>query len=335
MNKIYRAGSEVVIIDPTPDLIPLIKKMNPNFEIESKPPKNYEPLFLKARESGSLDEKLRMSMAFMYHCEICGLRCGANRFKRAGKCSASNKPAYYPPFIHICEESVINPALILNFTECPMNCAYCIAKAKNKQKPLSFDADEFWKQAEVLLKNQIKPKVLEFGGGEPSLYIPWIILLLKHAPYDFGLPIVLNHSLYISPEAFEALNGLIDVYLADFRYGSNACAERLSKVNSYLECAVKGIEALSRSKGKIIVRILVLPNHFICCHRRSLEILAEFKDRVWLSVLDQYVPEYQASYHRDIARRPTPSETARVKELAAKLGLRDVNENAENFWIAE
>lgn len=332
MNRIYRVGGEVVLIDPTPDVLPLIKKMNPRFRIASHPPKRYEPLFVKSKKSGELDEKIRKAEESLTSCKLCAWECGADRTKEKGRCRASSTALCYPPFIHIAEESVINPALILNFAFCSLDCVYCIAKDKNESVPSVLSGEAFWKQAEGLYK-AFRFQAVEFGGGEPSLFIPSILRLLNSAPSELALPIVLNSNLFLSPQAVELCDGVVDVYLVDFRYAGKKCAERLSKAPNYFEAAWKALESMTKQEAKIIVRILVLPNHFECCHKPVIERLSEMKQRIWISVLDQYVPAHLALCFPDIARRPNPKEVEEVKSLARSLGLRDVEEKPEAFWI--
>jgi putative pyruvate formate lyase activating enzyme len=332
MNRIYRAGGEIVLIDPTPDMLPLIKKMNPRFKIASRPPKRYEPLFVKSKRTGELDERLRKAEESLRSCKLCAWECGADRAKEKGVCRASSTALCYPPFIHIAEESVINPALILNFAFCSLDCVYCIAKEKNESVPSVLSGEAFWNQAEALFKS-FPFQTIEFGGGEPSLFIPSILSLLKTSPPELSLPIVLNSNLFLSPQAVELCDGIVDVYLVDFRYAGKKCAERLSKAPNYFEAAWKALESLAKQKAKIIVRILVIPNHFECCHKSVIEKLSKLRERIWISVLDQYVPAHLALCFPDIARRPNRKEVEEVKRLAESLGLRDVEEKPEAFWI--
>lgn len=331
MNRIYRAGEEIILVDPTPEMLPIIKKMNPRFKIDSRPPKRYEPLFVKSKQSGELDEKIRKAEEGLRSCKLCAWECGADRAKEKGKCRASSTALCYPPFIHIAEESVINPALILNFAFCSLDCVYCIAKEKNESIPSALSGEAFWKQAESLYKS-FRFQAIEFGGGEPSLFIPSILRLLNSAPEELALPVVLNSNLFLSPQAVELFDRIIDVYLVDFRYAGEKCASRLSNAPNYFEAAWRSIESLTKQQAKIIVRILVLPNHFECCHKPVIEKLSKLKERIWISVLDQYVPAHLALCFPDIARRPNRKEVEEVKSLARCLGLRDVEEKPEAFW---
>ncbi len=78
----------------------------------------------------------------------------------------------------------------------------------------------------------------------------------------------------------------------------------------------------------------MLPGHIECCHQPAIEWLAQFKDykNLWVSVLDQYVPEYKAINIKELNRCLVPEEIKYVEYLAERNGLRDINKNSEGFW---
>jgi putative pyruvate formate lyase activating enzyme len=89
---------------------------------------------------------------------------------------------------------------------------------------------------------------------------------------------------------------------------------------------------MSVQDARIIVRILVLPSHVECCHKPAIELLSQFKDRVWVSVLDQYIPEHEAHLDPKLNRRPTREEISEVESLVERHGLRNIASGCEGFW---
>lgn len=333
-NLIYKVGDELIIINPTPDLLPRLRQFDRDIEIESlMHPENYEPLFQRCRRSGVLDQKLDLAMSSLKSCRLCALECKANLHNEAGICGIAREVSYLAPMTLVFEEEPMNPAINVYFSEkCCMNCVYCIAKESTKGIPLPFDPGAFWSQVDSLLKRDLEINTLEFVGGEPTLYLPWILLLLEHAPKNFNLPIVWNCSLYLSQFSLELLNGVVDVYLPDFRYPSDLEAKRFSGVDNYWKVATGNIEKMVKSKGKVIVRIMVLPE---INYKRIFEFLSGFRERIFVSILDQYVPVYQARFYPEINRRPTRAELLKVVSIARDYGLRDVSEQCNEFWIEE
>lgn len=121
---------------------------------------------------------------------------------------------------------------------------------------------------------------------------------------------------------------LIDLWLPDFKYGSDACAERLSNVDNYLSVVTGNIKAayLNAVEGfsSIIIRHLVLPNHYECCSKPVLEWIAKETPKAPVNIMAQYRPYYLAtsdSRYSDVSRRVYREEVNKVRELADKLGV--------------
>jgi putative pyruvate formate lyase activating enzyme len=332
MNEVFKIGNEAVVMDPSTEAIPFLQSADPNFRIQSiRPSRKFVPKFQTAKDSGLLEEKAHEALAMLKDCELCGWKCKINRFSEKGKCGLSDKVQYEAPFIHIAEEPVINPAIVCNFTGCSMGCVHCIRKAKVKNEILSDNIDVFWQRTNGLLSSYGDVCSLEFAGGDPNPYIPWILACLKHSPDDFHLPLVWNSNLYVSEKAINLLNGIVDVYLPDFAFGNDVCAKNLSYAENYLSFAQKGIELMIVQKAKVIVRILVLPGHVECCHKKSIDWLSQFKDYLWISILDQYIPVIEGYTHREMLVKPNREEISEVEEYAIGKGLRNVLD-ADDFW---
>lgn len=332
MNEVFKIGNEAVVMDPSIEAIPFLKKADENFEIQSiRPPVSYVPRFQAAKDSGLLESKAHDSLALLFKCELCAHRCGVNRFREKGKCGIGDKTFYHVPFIHVAEEPVINPALVINFTGCTMNCVHCVRQVQSQKEIHSESAEAFWYQVARTISSYPGVCSLEFAGGDPNPYIPWILTCLKYVPESISLPLIWNSNVFMSEKALSLLDGIVDVYLPDFAFGNDACAKRLGGVNGYMEAAVKGLETMVAQNAKTIVRILVLPGHVECCHKKAIDVLSRFRDSIFISILDQYVPVHLASKHPEIYRRPRREEIQMVEDYAAKKGLKNVL-GANDFW---
>ena len=371
MNKIYNNGENIIIHNPTPQMIPFLRLVDPSYETVSfRPRQGFIPRFQQCRvvlteisdkdiyelslselkeihlSAHELNSKLTSSNSVsrlslkkeivfkqMTECQLCALKCKANRFVEKGKCGLDFKAYLAELFTHIGEEEVINKAIVANFGGCSWGCVYCINhEFKHPETLPVLDVQSFWDQVNKLLDQDGPINTLEFAGGNPTESLAWILELLSKAPDDFNLPIVWNSNLYTTKESIELLDGVVDIYLADFRYGNNVCAKRLSEIGGFWETATKVADAMISQKSRVIFRILVLPNHIECCHRMVLEWLSQFKDKVWISILDQYVPEYNAYLYRDINRRPSKFEIKEVEDLVHHYGLRDIKSANSEFW---
>jgi len=374
MNKIYINNESIIVLDPTPEIIGFLKGIDPSYEI--KPvfhQKYFVPKFQESRKimvdldhhclSGLgltellevhnkvpakntpnpehnsitfLDLKKEIAFRQMRQCGFCAHKCKTNRYVQKGLCGLDHKAYHAKPFIHIGEEDVINPALVVNFAGCSMNCVFCIdTNIKNPEKLKPLNIKEFWSDIEQLSKSNIPPNTLEFAGGNPTESLPWVCEILHAAPSHFNLPIVWNSNLYTAKASLNLLDNIVDVYLPDFTFGNDECAKRLAAVDNYWEIASKAVDEIINLKAKIIFRILVLPNHVKCCHEPVLRYLSNYRNQVWVSILDQYVPEHMAYLQTDINRRPTKDEISEVERLAREYGLRNIASDNGNFWNAQ
>jgi len=324
-------NGEIAFVDPDLEALDLIKKMSPGFEVISRPPRPGFVPNIKKISTDTLQWKIKEARTILNHCDLCGRNCGVNRYRETGECGLREKAYCSTPFVHICEEPPINPAASLKMFGCGMKCVYCQAYEQIEGWQGSPEIIELSRKVWEMVEWQ-KANSLEFAGGNPTESTPAILEFLSHAPEDFRLPIVWNDNLYGSEKAYGLLDGFVDVYLADFKYGNNECAREFSRVEKYWEIATAGLKRMMEQEARIIIRILVLPGHFECCHRKVLEWLGQFKGRIWISLLDQYIPEYRAVGHPELGRMVTNEEVAEVERLVRKLGLKNVNKNPESFW---
>jgi putative pyruvate formate lyase activating enzyme len=119
------------------------------------------------------------------------------------------------------------------------------------------------------------------------------------------------------------LEGVIDVYLTDFKYGNDSCAKRLSGIPDYMRIVSRN-HALAAKHAEVIVRHLVLPNHVECCSIPILNWISENLPNALVNVMDQYRPMHRAFEHDEISKGLKAGEYERVRDHAESLGLRSV-----------
>jgi len=166
----------------------------------------------------------------------------------------------------------------------------------------------------------MKPDALSWRRLEPAQYI--------HEG-EFNTPILWNSNMYMSPEALEILREIVDIWLPDFKFGSNACSIRLSRTPWYWETVTRNHKTIYDWGEDILVRHLVMPNHVECCTKKVLSWIAENMPGVPVNVMDQYHPDCSADQlspyydprYAEISRRPTSGEIRESYRFAKKLGL--------------
>ncbi|HEY9723455.1 MAG TPA: hypothetical protein V6D47_15695, partial [Oscillatoriaceae cyanobacterium] len=141
----------------------------------------------------------------------------------------------------------------------------------------------------------------------------------------FDRPIVWNSNMYGSPELYRLLDGIVDVYLGDFRYGNDDCAARLSGLQRAWEPVTRNWKLVAEQRALLIARLLLLPGHVECCLQPMLAWLNAELGHARVSLLDQYHPAYLvANKAPELNRRPTSEELARARALLSDSNLGEV-----------
>lgn len=281
----------------------------------------------RSGEISTLELKAAISRRMLAACVLCARRCGVNRLgDERGPCGLGHEAYVAEHFVHIAEEPPINPSLLVSLRGCGLRCRYCqqheLLDAKGSRAEVL--GRSLWRRLDFA-----NARSMSFIGGNPDESLPSILNFLCHAPRDLALPVVWNHHAYATDEGIELLDYVADVYVPDLKYGSDACALRLSGVTGYCAATQRTIRRQLEQGVPVIVRILVLPGHLECCHRPALEFLAslERRDRLSVSIRGQYSPDWKiAAKDGLLARRTLPCEIGAVQTQALRLGLHVVGD---------
>ena len=151
-----------------------------------------------------------------------------------------------------------------------------------------------------------------------------------------SLPVVYNTSGYEKPETIRMLDGLVDVYLPDFKYMEPELAEAYSQAADYPEYAKAALKEMVRQTGKIqinedtgmiqkgvIVRHLVLPGHVRNSKAVLRYLLETYKDQILISIMNQYTPMPQVADDPLLSRKVTKREYDKVVDYALDLGMEE------------
>ena len=161
-------------------------------------------------------------------------------------------------------------------------------------------------------------------GGDPTPNTYHIIAMMRHL--ELNVAQLWNSNMYVSIEGMRLLLDIMDIWLPDLKYGSDDCALRISNAPNYWEIATRNIKlAHDLGGGNVIIRVLVLPNHFECCTKPILEWIAENCPRALTNIMRQYRPMWRVRSERekfsDLNRGPSREEMRKAHELADKLGM--------------
>lgn len=293
--------------------------------------------FVPAMENAAsiLDLKIELCERFYRHCELCARKCGVNRYKEKGICALGEEAYFIETYNNLAEEAPINPSLTNVLFGCGLRCVAC----QNHHLVYGFPQDMLDAGKARILDSSIwgdeiigqSTNTIQFTGGNPWENTLGILKFMREAPENLNKPIGLNANAMATEYSAILYDGVIDFILLDVKCGNNKCSERITGFSEYVEAAINSLALFSTQNVKIIVRILIYPEHFVCCVEPILkEILAPFRDKIWISILDQYTPLFNA--RDEFMKRPSKKEIAATKELVEKLGYRDIKKNPKKFW---
>lgn len=266
-----------------------------------------------------LDLKIELAERLFQACCFCEHRCMVNRRKTPGKCGVQESRIALE-FLHFGEETVLVPSHTIFFSGCTFHCVFC-QNWDISQIPCGTIIPPSQLTIAIEQRKKQGARNVNWVGGDPTSNLLYILIVLQQLHSNIAQ--VWNSNMYCSEETMKLLHGVIDIYLTDFKYGNDSCAKRLSDVDEYT-AVVKRNHMLAYQHSEVIVRHLVLPNHFDCCSKPIMEYIANNLPNAVVNIMAQYRPDYKAFEYKDIARIVLPDEVLQVKEYAEKLGIHQI-----------
>lgn len=278
-----------------------------------------------------------MNRELLDDCTLCPRNCHVNRNEgKVGYCRMTSELVVARAALHMWEEPCISGEKgsgTVFFSGCAMGCVFC--QNHEIAKGLRGKAISVERLSEIFLELQEKG-ANNINLVTPSHYVPQIIEALDLArARGLVLPIVYNSSGYEKKETIKGLEGYVDIYLPDFKYMNDDIAERYSHCPDYSTYAKESIEEMVRQTGKpeffpdgimkkgTIVRHLSLPGYL----EDSKDILdylhANFKNDLYISIMNQYTPMVMVEKYPEINRKVTKKEYDELISYALMLGIKN------------
>ena len=281
------------------------------------------------------------------NCLLCPRKCGINRSTgQTGVCGVSSEIKVARAALHYWEEPCISGKRgsgAVFFSGCSLHCVFC------QNREISDG-----KAGKVISKERLSDIFMELADKganninlvTPGQYIPDIVWAVNDAKSrGMKLPIIYNTSGYENVTELKLLEGIVDVYLPDFKYMDSRLSQQYSYAADYTETAKKALEEMIRQTGKpvfftaedelvkegyveeqimkrgVIVRHLLLP----ACVKDSKAVIKylydTYKDDIYISIMNQYTPINRIKEYDNLNRRVTKKEYDEVVDYAIELGV--------------
>jgi putative pyruvate formate lyase activating enzyme len=268
-------------------------------------------------------------------CELCPNFCRVNRLEgEMGRCRVGSELVVSSANLHYGEEPVLvgrGGSGTIFFTCCNLKCVFC-----QNYDISQLDYGSPVDQNELV---RIMLTLQERGAENINLVTPThqaaqIFEAVKQARREgLKLPIVYNCGGYENPEFLRELEGLVQIYMPDFKYGNDQAGFKYSGVGDYYSWCKRALLEMHRQVGDLqidhrgvatrglLVRHLVLPNR-LADSRKVIDFLASSVSRAtYLNIMDQYHPAFHASEHELLRRRVYRQEVEEVVRYARNAGM--------------
>ncbi|MFC1816857.1 radical SAM protein [Thermodesulfobacteriota bacterium] len=307
---------------------------------------SFEPAYLKLHKTGELKKRAETLWTILEKCRCCPRKCGVNRLKgMRGFCRAPGATLVVSSFHpHFGEERPLvgnGGSGTIFLTHCNLRCVFC-QNWEISQLGRGVESNSE-KLAEMMLLLQ-KIGCHNINIVTPTHYSAHILKALDIAAESgLRLPIVYNTSGWERLEILNLLDGIVDIYLPDFKYwDSNVSAKYSSGAESYPEITKKAILEMHRQVGVakpaedgimqrgLMIRHLVMPNNTAGSEKIMEWIAENLPKDTYVNIMAQYNPVFKAYDYLEISRRTTSEEYKKVVNRAEEMGL--TNLDIQGYW---
>jgi putative pyruvate formate lyase activating enzyme len=295
-----------------------------------------EPAYLALLQDATLEARVEQAYAHLRDCDLCARYCHVDRLvtTEGAVCRTGERAVVNSYGPHLGEEDPLrgsNGSGTIFFSWCNLRCVYC----------------QNWEISQKGIGREVTPEDLagimlnlqaqgchNINFVTPSHVVAQIIAAVHIASQKgLRLPLVYNTGGYDSPEALALLDGIIDIYMPDMKYGGSSIARKYSKVRNYVEVNFAAVKEMHRQVGDLqldengiaqrglLVRHLVLPGHLAGTDAVLAFLAEQVSTNTYLNLMDQYHPCYRADENAPLDRRLTREEYQETLALAKKYGL--------------
>lgn len=304
---------------------------------------DFEPAYLRLHRTGELQTRVETGLHELEDCCACPRNCHVNRLKNETRvCNTGRYARVASVFPHFGEEDCLrgwNGSGTIFFALCNLRCVFCQNWDISQQQAGGEYPPE--RIADLMLALQGRG-CHNINFVTPEHVVPQVLEAVAAAvPMGLNLPIVYNTSAYDSVESLKLLDGIVDIYMPDFKFWNYESSRRYAKARDYPERAREAIAEMHRQVGPlkfgpdglarrgVLVRHLVMPGQADEAAAICRWLARELSQDTYINLMAQYRPEFQVGaagkngspQYVEINRWPTPAEMQAARAAARAAGL--------------
>ncbi|AEG14118.1 Radical SAM domain protein [Desulfofundulus kuznetsovii DSM 6115] len=285
-----------------------------------------------------LAARVEKAVELLADCTVCAQYCHVNRLEgEKGFCRGGRLAAVSSWGPHFGEEEVLvgrHGSGTIFFAHCNLACRFC----------QNCDISQYGEGSELTAR-ELANAMLELQDMgchninlvSPSHYVPQILEALYIAAGDgLTLPLVYNTGGYDALPTLKLLDGVVDIYMPDIKFGDDEIGERYTRAANYFTVAKQAVKEMHRQVGDLVVdergiavrgllvRHLVMPGDLARTGEVMKFLAGEISPNTFVNIMDQYYPAHEARRYPELSRRITREEFHRAVEIARECGLRRI-----------
>ena len=293
-----------------------------------------QPSYRALHQSGELQSRITVLESILKKCHLCPRACNVNRLQgEKGFCKTGNRAIVASYNAHFGEEAPLVGASgsgTIFFSNCNLGCVFCQNHTISQgNEGVEVDSGQL---AAIMISLQ-KQGCHNINLVTPSHVVPMIVSALPAAiEKGLSVPLIFNTSGYDAIDTLKLLDGIIDIYMPDFKFWQKTAASRYAAAPDYPQRARESITEMYRQVGDlhmdelgiavkgVLVRHLVMPGG-LDQTRSILTFLASLSKNIYVNIMEQYRPLFQAEHFPPIDKPLSPTEYKQALSYAADIGL--------------
>jgi putative pyruvate formate lyase activating enzyme len=311
--------------------------------------KDFEPAYLQLHRSGELRRRAEAALERLSHCLVCPRNCGVDRLAdKKAACKTGRYAWVSSYFPHLGEEDCLRGwkgSGTIFFSMCNLRCVFC----------QNYDISQAG-EGEIVHPEQLARMMLELQAVgchninfvTPEHVVPQILEALVIAVEGgLRLPLVYNTSAYDSLDSLHLMDGIVDIYMPDFKFWDAQLSLRYLKAKDYPEAARRAIREMHRQVGElkldenglakrgVLLRHLVMPGAIAGTEEIMRFLADEVSPDTYVNLMAQYYPagKVSAEKYPEINRRITNEEYYEAVRVAQNAGLWRFDERRRRRFI--